>query len=342
VVFIIISEMNKTNKKTNFQFHLENIKRLDDDWRFLTKIANFPIKNSKYYYSREDNSGWWMAIKQTALRGYINAYLSILGQEKDRKLFFIDPLSSYGLVRVTKRNGKDRFTFPGASINASLISNSKKRGFDGFYLNDMDPNVRGVLNKRILALKDYFKDSSEIHIDTTNKKIDSNKWLVDVMKEIDENNGFYHCLIIIDNQAMDIFYDTIQKIREISEFSDVIITFQDASIARAVPKGQAKIKKFFGRNITSNASGIRKILCDKYCNQLSKVNLPKIERMKVASENSFYYTLLFCCRENASGKWLEVVRYYNNERFKNFTDRDLKDMWDIGKGRQLSLDQDWK
>ena len=334
--------MNKTNKKTKFQFHLENIKELDNEWIFLTKIPNFPIEDPKYYYSREDSSGWWMAIKQTALRGYIKAYLSILGQVKDRKLFFIDPLSSYGLVRVTKRNGKDRFTFPGASINASLISNRKKKGFDGFYFNDIDPNVREVLNKRMLALKDYFKDSSEIHIDTANKKIDSNKWLVDVMKEIDENNGFYHCLIIIDNQAMDIFYDTIQKIREISEFSDVIITFQDANIARAVPKGQAKIKKFFGCDIPTKSSGIRKILCNKYCGQLSKVNLPKIERMKVASENNFFYTLLFCCRENASAKWLEIVRYYNDERFKNFTDRDLKEMWDIVKGKQLSLDHNWK
>lgn len=339
--FIIISEVNKTNKKTNFQFHLENIKKLDYEWTFLTKVPNFPIKDPSYYYSREDNSGWWMAIKQTAFRGYINAYLSILSKDKDRKLFFIDPLSSFGLVRVTKRNGKDKFTFPGASINAYLISNRKKRGFNGYYINDINPDVREILNSRFLALKNYFKDSSEIYIDTSSKKIDSNKWLVDVIREIDDNNSFYHCLIIIDNQAMDIDYNTIQKIRKISEFSDIIITFQDANIARAVPKGQEKIKKFFGCYIPPKANGIRKILCDKYCDQLGKVNLPKIERMKVANENKFFYTLLFCCREDASGKWLEIVRYYNEERFKNFTDRDLKEMWDIVKGRQLSLDHEW-
>ena len=334
--------MNKTNKKTKFQYHLENIEKLDNEWLFLTKIPNFPIEDLKCFYSREDNSGWWMAIKQTALRGYINAYLSILGKKKGLKLFFVDPLSSYGLVRVTKRNGKDRFTFPGTSINASLISNQRNRGFDGFYINDINPNVREVLSKRMLALKDYFKDSSEIHIDTSNKKIDSNKWLVDVMAEIDEENRYYHCLIVIDNQAMDISYNTIQKIREISEFSDIIITFQDANIARAVPKGHAKIKEFFGCNVSPSVNGIRKILCDKYCSQLSKVDLPKIERMKVANENNFFYTLLFCCRENASGKWLDIVKYYNDERFKNFTDRDLKEMWDIVKGRQLSLDHNWK
>ena len=98
--------MNKTNKKTKFQYHLENIEKLDNEWLFLTKIPNFPIEDLKCFYSREDNSGWWMAIKQTALRGYINAYLSILGKKKGLKLFFVDPLSSYGLVRVTKRNGK--------------------------------------------------------------------------------------------------------------------------------------------------------------------------------------------------------------------------------------------
>ena len=333
--------MNKTSKKTNFQFHLENIKELDNEWIFLTKIPNFPIKNPNYYYSREDNSGWWMAIKQTAFRGYINAYLSILGKDKDRKLFFIDSLSSYGLVRVTKENRKDQFTFPGASINAYLISNRKKRGFDAFHINDINPDVRKVLNNRMLALKNHFKDRSEIFINTSKNRIDSNKWLVDTMIEIDENNSFYHCLIIIDNQAMDIDYTTIQEIRKISEFSDIIITFQDANIARAVPKGQEKIKKFFGCTISPKVNGIRKILCNKYCNQLSLVNLPKIERMKVATENKFFYTLLFCVRENASGKWLEIVRYYNEERFKNFTDRDLKDMWNIVKGRQLSLDQKW-
>lgn len=71
------------------------------------------------------------------------------------------------------------------------------------------------------------------------------------------------------------------------------------------------------------------------------MNLPKIERMKVATENKFFYTLLYCCRENVSGDWLKIVRYYNNKRFKNFTDRNVKKMWDLVKGRQLSLDHDW-
>ena len=334
--------MANTKNKTNFEFHLQNIKKLDNDWRFLEKIPNFPYKNPNFYYSRGDNNGWWMAIKQTAFRGYITAYLSILGKVSDRKLYFIDPLSSYGLVRVTKNHGKDRFTFPGTSINAGLISNQKKKGFDGFYINDLKLSERKILNERMLSIKNHYNSNSEINIDLSNIRIDSNKWLIDTMRVIDEENSFYHCLIIIDNQAMDIFYDTIQQVREISEFSDVIITFQDANIARAIPSGTPKIKRFFGCEIPTDIKEPRKVLCNKYCLQLSKVNLPKIQKMKVASENKFYYTLLFCCRQKATGKWFKIIKYYNDERFKNFTDRDQKRMWDIREGKQLSLTHDWK
>ena len=54
----IIHQMANTKKKTNFEFHLQNIKKLDDDWRFIRRIPNFPIKNPKFYYTRGDNSGW--------------------------------------------------------------------------------------------------------------------------------------------------------------------------------------------------------------------------------------------------------------------------------------------
>ncbi|TKJ19801.1 MAG: hypothetical protein CEE43_14460 [Promethearchaeota archaeon Loki_b32] len=333
--------MANTKKITNFEFHLQNIKKLDDEWRFLKKIPTFPFGDPRYYYSRDDNSGWWMAIKQTAFRGYISAYLSILGKEKDRKLYFIDPLSSYGMVRVTKNYGKDKFTFPGTSINAALISNQKKKGFDGFYINDLDLFTRNILSERILSIKTHYNNKAEINIDISNNKIDSNNWLINIMRCINEENSFYHCLIIIDNQAMNIYYDTIQKIREISEYCDVIITFQDANIARAIPSGSPKIERFFGCEIPPNTKNLRNVLCDKYCDQLSKVNLPKIERMKVASETGYFYTLLFCCRQKASGEWFKIIRYYNDERFKNFTDREQKRMWDIRKGKQLSLTHDW-
>lgn len=338
---IIIHEMVNNKKKTNFEYHLQNIKRLNDEWRFLKEIPNFPFKDSECYYSRNNNSGWWMAIKQTALRGYINAYLSILGKKKNLKLFFIDPLSSYGMVRVTKNSGNDRFTFPGASINAAVIANRKKKGFDGYYINDINPKARKVLLKRISSINDYFNSTSEINIDLSDNKIDSNKWLIEIMRKIDEENSFYHCLIIIDNQAMNICYDTIQEIRRISEYSDVIITFQDANIARAIPSGSKKIKQFFGVEIPPDTKNIRKVLCDKYCIQLSKINLPKIERMKVAAENKFFYTLLFCCRQNASGDWFKIIKYYNDDRFKDFTDRDVKRMWDIREGKQLSIFHNW-
>lgn len=78
----------KRRKKTNFDFHLDKIKELDRDWLALKTIPNFPYENSKYYYTRNDESGWWMAIKQIAIRSYINTYLTILGKKKRYEIIF--------------------------------------------------------------------------------------------------------------------------------------------------------------------------------------------------------------------------------------------------------------
>jgi len=55
------------------------------------------ISNTKHFYTRNDESGWWLAIKQIGIRGYIEAYLTILGKKKGMRLIFIDSLSSNGL-----------------------------------------------------------------------------------------------------------------------------------------------------------------------------------------------------------------------------------------------------
>ena len=78
-------------KRTHFDFHIGNLKDLDKDWSLLNSISNFPISDPKHFYTRSDESGWWMAIKRTGIRGYIKAYLTILGKRGGMSLFFIDP-----------------------------------------------------------------------------------------------------------------------------------------------------------------------------------------------------------------------------------------------------------
>lgn len=327
--------LNKNSrKKSNFAFHLENIKYLDQDWRFLRTIPKFP--SGKHYYEREDKSGWWMAIKQVAIRSYIGIYLSILGKKPGMKLFFIDLMSSFGLNCVTKNQGRDRFIFPGTSLNAALISNREEKGFDGYYINDSNFLQREVLNKRLHALSEHFDRPLDINISLENKKIDSNQWVIETLKQLKKKEKYYNYLMIIDNEGMNISYNTLRKIRELHEYGDIVITFQDAGIARNIHNTQ-RIGEFFGNDISVKTK--RSELCDIYIEQLRKIGLGNIEKMKVASANQFYYTLLFCCRDNVSGDWLRLIKFYNEERFKNFTDKDLKRMWDIKRGKQLSIDK---
>jgi len=125
--------VNYFQKKTNFEFHLDNIKRLKEDSDRILKIKDFPKENSNHYYSRKDKSGWWMATKQIIIRKYISTYLNILKKQADIDLFFIDLMSSWGMNKVTKKDGIHEFIFPGTSISAALISDRKTKGFSEFF-----------------------------------------------------------------------------------------------------------------------------------------------------------------------------------------------------------------
>ncbi|KKL79520.1 hypothetical protein LCGC14_2013990 [marine sediment metagenome] len=53
--------------KKDFEFHLENIKKLVDSTKYLSSIPNFPIDNPDHFYKRVDKAGWWMVTKQIPL-----------------------------------------------------------------------------------------------------------------------------------------------------------------------------------------------------------------------------------------------------------------------------------
>ena len=154
------------------------------------------------------------------------------------------------------------------------------------------------------------------------------------------NESYFNYLMVIDNEGMNIYYDTISEIRKIHDYGDIIINFQDAEIARNLKNSPSKVRKFFGKTIPMNTK--RAELCDIYIEQLNKIGLGKIEKLKVATETGYYYTLLFCCRYGVSGDWLKLIKFYSDKRFKNFTDKDFKQMWDIKSGKQLNIDRIWK
>lgn len=323
-----------SRKRSNLDFHLDKIKELENTWRYIKSIPNFPISNRNHFYSRNDESGWWMVIKQIAIRSYINAYLKILGKREGLKLIFIDLMSSFGLISLTKEEGRSRFIFPGTSINAALISKKKSRGFDEFYINDLNFIERDIILERFKAINKSCGDLLNINMCLENKRIDSNDWIIEILKDINKKNNYYHYLMVIDNEGMNISFDTLKKIREIHDFGDIIITFQDAAIGRNL-QHEDTIKSFFGTNIPKNTK--RADLCDIYIQQLSSIGLQNVEKMKVASATGFYYTLLFCVRGGSQAGWLKLIKYYNDQRFRNFTGKDIKLMWDIAKGKQARL-----
>lgn len=323
--------------QSDFDFHLKNIKELLDDTNILKQNPNFSISDPSYFYTRKDKQGWWMATKQIVSRHYIQEYLTILGKERRKfiNLYFIDLLSSYGMNKVTKSRGKDEFIFPGSSISAALISFRKKRGFKKIYANDLKLDERKILNQRLESLNQFYNNRLEIEIDSNAKKIDSNHWVIQILNEIKANDKYFNYLMIIDNEGLNIKYETIKKIREIHNYGDIIITFQDAGIKRNLKPNPQKVKEFFGIEIPPSTK--KEDLCDIYISQLHKIGLENIEKLNITSERGFYYTLLFCCRFDVKAKWLKMIEYYRDERFKNWTDSDVKKMWDVAKGKVRPL-----
>ena len=187
------------------------------------------------------------------------------------------------------------------------------------------------------SLNKYYNYPLEIEIDANSKKIDSNQWVIQILNEIKANDKYFNYLMIIDNERLNIKYETIKKIREIHNYGDIIITFQDAGIKRNLKPNPQKVKEFFGIEIPPSTK--KEDLCNIYINQLNKIGLKNVEKLNITSESGFYYTLLFCCRSDVEAKWLKMIEYYRDDRFKNWTDSDVKKMWDVAKGKIKSLDQ---
>ncbi|MBY9021246.1 MAG: hypothetical protein KGD67_09320 [Candidatus Lokiarchaeota archaeon] len=323
-------------KQSNYDFHLKNLKGLVKDFKYLQKIPGFPLSNKNFFYSRDDESGWWMATKQIIIRKYIGLYLNILGAKKDIDLFFIDLLGSWGMNRVSKRNQVDTFEFPGTSISAPLISNRKKRGFTEFFVNDLDREKREVLIKRYKALNTYSNNRLVYNIPVPDlNDIDSNEWVIDVLNQIRyKYQSKIHCLFVIDNQGMDINLSTIRKIREITPFADFVITFHDVAYGRGMHS--KKIEEFIGTKVKPKTK--REDLYALYIEQLKSVGIGRIEPIRIYSGNSFYYTLLFCCRNQIDAKWLNTIKRYSDVRFRSWTAENNKQIWDVIEGKIISLD----
>jgi len=324
----------KKKKISDKEYHVGNMRYLLDDGKKLIEISNFPKRR---FYQRKDETGWWMPIKQFAIKSYTNLYLEILQRQKYIDTFFIDPLSSYGMIKLTKNQGKDTMIIPGTSFNAALVSLKKNKGFKEFFINDIDPDVREILNKRFEEFNHIHNDVLKINIEGKERgKVDSNKWIIDVLKTIKNIYKYPNYLMVIDNQGMDIGYETLEKIRNHHEFGDIIITFHDSAFSRAI-HSEKKIEFFYGQKVKENTTLEERR--NIYIRQLQSIGFGRIEPLFIRSSGNFFYTLLFCCRENVSAAWLDMIEDFRNKRFKSCTDQFMKHIYDITRKKTTTLDE---
>lgn len=206
----------------------------------------------------------------------------------------------------------------------------------GIYANDINSNERNVLNERLKSLNEAIENKYELDIKANDEKIDSNKWVIETLENLKKKNVIFNYLMIIDNQGLDIEYETIKNIREMHNFGDIIITLQVAGIKRNLKQNLDKVKKFFGKKIPAETKKDK--LSEIYKKQLQKLDFGRIEELNITTQIGFYYTLLFCCRKGVSGDWLEMIKYYRNKRFRSWTDADVKKMWDVAVGKSQRMD----
>ncbi|MHA1897236.1 MAG: three-Cys-motif partner protein TcmP [Promethearchaeota archaeon] len=310
------------------------IKKLRNQISELKRIDGFKLEPA---YTRRDERGWWMVTKQILIQSYINLYLNVFNGKKhrDKRLYFIDMLSSNGINKITKDNGQSIFYFVGSSIGAAIIANQKIKGFNKYFLNDYSLDNRRILAERFNTLNNYYNNTLNYEIDLERRKLDSNEWIDGVIEELKKDN-YKHCLIIVDNEGMNINYNTIKKIREEIVYADLIINFQEQSMARDINRSSYSDSfiNFFGCD-AHKLCNKREQLLPLYKKQLEDIGY-KLEPIRVFGQN-FYYYLLFCHRKEVSGEWMTMIRKYREERFRNWDDISVKKFWDIIKGRQTTL-----
>ena len=100
---------------------------------------------------------------------------------------------------------------------------------------------------------------------------------------------------------------------------------------------QEKNKFFYGCKIDEGTTiQARRSI---YIEQLKLIGIGRIEEISIKSDGNFFYTLLFCCRENVGADWLKAIKYLRKTRFKYCNAKFMKDIYDIAVRRVRPLDK---
>jgi len=328
-------------KKTDFDFHCDNIKKIKKISDNLIEIVGELDKVIDYSRADEKGKGWWMIIKEIAIRHYISVYLLILKTRPQNTLVFIDLLSASGFVRLSDNAGHE-FSIAGSSMIAAGMSIVKNNaGFDHILLNDGDPKRRKLLAERFSKIQKKCDDEGhscfEYEIDTSTKIMDSNSYIDEIITYMESISGQIHYLAVIDNEGMNITFETLKKLRtwEKGNYGDLIIHYPNVSIDRQC-RNLSKVNAFFGKDMADIS---KDEWMDVYIRQLKSIGIKHVETLEVHTGKSrYFYTLLFCVRKvEEKAPWMKMIARYRNDRFKNFSGQDVKKFWGIVHGPQKTI-----
>ncbi len=306
---------------------------MEDRGNFFINLPDFPA--GEFYNPRRDAIGWWMVTKEILINIYIDIYLRVWrGQVSPPHLVFIDPLASNGMNRVTKEGGKHVFTFPGTSMLAAWWSTTP-RGFDEILANDLNGHSRAILVARLnCALQsEGIQRPTRWNVEPEIAgKLDSNVWILEVLRQLKQAHNRFAFLAVIDNQGADIDFSTLQQMVDACDHGDFIITLQNHMFCMN-RDNDAMWNRFMGKDLTPNATpdGIR----EDYIAQLRSIGLKGVEWIPIRGSH-YFYTLLFCTRK-ADPAWFRPITKYKESHFEDWIDANVMQLWDIVTHKQKTL-----
>ncbi len=258
--------------------------------------------NSGNYYIETFTTGAWTVIKELLLAYYGPSYLMIMRKQKwIKKLCYVDLFAGSGIIKLT---GLKNYYLGSPLIVKYAIDGN----FDNYYFFEQK-------NTNVNQLKTLVQDDhSSVY------QGDSNVEIGNIISALSKTG--VHSLIFIDPYAMEVKFDTIRKLSDIS--CDIIINVAVEEIKRAIMQFRAlhnnttALDTFFGdekwKNELPENPDDEKIF-DYYSNKIVEEARKKtpIKTAVYKTLDGHHYYLLFTATagHGTQPKFFNIVKSFN-------------------------------
>jgi hypothetical protein len=279
--------------------------------------------------------GWWLAVRGVALARAIAQFLAIKRHQEGITLDFLDVQSGPGTFKVTRSEGKEQYTFPGAAMLALWQGSfGPEQRFDHVYAFDVDPEYRGAIHARLGLLAEQLGKSGiappGLHVikaGVRDETIDPGQAVDEAIKDIRDTHGkFYHYLGFIDTDGLGVKFSTIKALREKLPYGDLIVDYDAAAVENtlATPRGYKVLDSFFGTVVPRGDVSLG--LKELYVAQLKNAGFRSVEAISASPAGTpCKRELLFCSRTEKPG-WIPMVANLN-ERLSGMTAETIEGFW---------------